>query len=476
MRVCAAIIALVSLLGCAKATTPAVGTLVVHIDTNAPVLTNDDRGRSMALFDSVRVEVLTADGDLACPTCQREFPASEDQFRQGLSFGITKPSRTDLRITARMFLSTLAGTEIDARVTVTASALLQNGGDGQVPDEGARHVSLFLEAAEVGAKGQTVPLQPYVEHDSLVFTWAWANRIPCVRKPRADEACIFGGAFWLGAASGALTVQPERSARRVIALKPFFLLDHEVTVAELRPFLDSHPEFDQMVNVWSGSISGENPTDWCTYTKMAGELDEYPVNCVADDLARAYCQAEGGDLPSEAQFEYVAGALSGHPFVWGLDIPTCEVAVYGRHTSLTAWTTSFSDSSCVGAAPEERDAIGSPMMSRASPTRDTLIVNGHAIHHIAGNLSEWTLDEYDGRDSACWTDLSRPNFAIEPVCKQGPIVNEARRHEHSRAVRGGSWLEGMPALASNYRFEQEFGLKTAWVGFRCARPGGPTSP
>lgn len=464
------------LLGCTREYTPAIGTLVVHIDTNAPVLTNFDKDRSMPLFDSVRVELLTPDGSLACAACQREFPASEDQFRNGLSFGITKPSRSDLRIRARMFLSGLAGTEIDPRVTVSVMAPLMQDETSQVPDQGTKHASLFLDVRDVGIRERTASLEPYTGAGSLVYNWAWAHRIGCVGNPRSDEACVKGGAFWLGAASGALSVEPERSARRLIALEPYFLLDHEVTVAELRAFLGTHLEFGNNLHKWSGALDGKTPTDWCTYTPEPSELDLYPVNCVDDILARAYCQAQGGDLPTEAQFEYVAGAFNGRPFVWGLDIPSCEYAVYGRHTQLTPWSTAYSDSTCGGPTQLDRNLLGTPIPSKELKVRDFLHIDGHAILHLAGNLSEWALDEYEARAGACWSDLSRPNFAHDPVCTQVPNDTSARRYLRSRTGRGGSWLEGMPALASNYRFEAESGQGTAWIGFRCARPASTRSP
>jgi formylglycine-generating enzyme required for sulfatase activity len=463
-----ALLALV--LGCERDRVPAEGTLVVHLDTNAPLSTTTlSTDRSMALFDSVRVEVQTQDNETACPgnpsACQREFAASDESLR-GLSFGIHTTDRKDLFIVVQMFPSALAGAEIDPRVTVAVRAPIVN-----VPDQGEANVSVFLDVESVGAGVKTAELTGYTGAASRVGSWPWAKRIPCVGVPAAGEVCIEGGAFWMGAASGALTTQEDRSARRVIGLSPYFLLDHEVKVAELRAFLGEQPALLGHVSQWTGSLSGSKDADWCTYTTELGAFDEHPVNCVTDQLARAYCQARGGDLPTEAQFEYVAGAFRGRPFVWGLDLPTCGHAVFGRATSLTRVSTILSDTSCASLSVDAHALIGGPSSYGAAPTRDFMIVGTARVAHLAGNLSEWTLDEYESREGNCWADPTQPNLAIDPVCKQ-EAESTRRLYEHSRAVRGGSWLEGRPALASNYRFELQMDIKVPGVGFRCARPGG----
>ena len=61
--------------------------------------------------------------------------------------------------------------------------------------------------------------------------------------------------------------------------------------------------------------------------------EDYPLPCASWRLARAFCQSQGGDLPTEAQWEYAASA-AGRPYKtlypWGDDDPTCARAIVQR--------------------------------------------------------------------------------------------------------------------------------------------------
>ncbi len=107
--------------------------------------------------------------------------------------------------------------------------------------------------------------------------------------------------------------------------------------------------------------------------------------------ARTFAQWMGGDLLSEAQWEYVATSQGqSMTYPWGNTIPTCQLANY---------------SGCLGGT--------APVCSRTS---------GNTIQGVcdmAGNLWEWVLDEYHNsyvgapnneqawcNDIACNTNLS----------------------------------------------------------------------
>ncbi len=96
----------------------------------------------------------------------------------------------------------------------------------------------------------------------------------------------------------------------------------------------------------SGLANSSDPIAWSPDpfspfhygTWAADDVDQWPFEAPARDmpvagvsrqLASDYCHANGAELPSEAQFEYVAGGLSNRTFIWGNDDPTCEDAVWG---------------------------------------------------------------------------------------------------------------------------------------------------
>jgi len=93
----------------------------------------------------------------------------------------------------------------------------------------------------------------------------------------------------------------------------------EVTVAEYRACLDT------------GGCTGEGPypiehDDRCNYSHTDQSRDSHPVNCVTYEQAQEYCKAQGGDLPTEAQWIRAAQGDDRRPFAWGSASPTCSLA------------------------------------------------------------------------------------------------------------------------------------------------------
>ena len=158
--------------------------------------------------------------------------------------------------------------------------------------------------------------------------------------------------------------------------------------------------------------------------------DTHPINGVDWNQSRAYCQWRGGDLPTEAQWEYAARGsdVGNHIYPWGNAAPgsqLCWVGVTGRM------------STC-------------PVQSYPSGT------SPFGLFDMAGNVWEWTLDF-----SASYV----PSAAIDPT---GPTSGTGR------VVRGASWFLPSAAYArAAFRsavtpvYRLDIGL-----GFRCAR-GAP---
>jgi formylglycine-generating enzyme len=80
-----------------------------------------------------------------------------------------------------------------------------------------------------------------------------------------------------------------------------------------------------------------NNLSFATWTNTAGSRENLPINCMSWYEAYAFCIWDGGFLPSEAEWEYVAaGGSDQREYPWGSVAPGtacpgtgCEYAIYG---------------------------------------------------------------------------------------------------------------------------------------------------
>jgi formylglycine-generating enzyme required for sulfatase activity len=242
----------------------------------------------------------------------------------------------------------------------------------------------------------------------------------------------------------------DESPPRLIVVSAFYLDATETTVAEYRA------AGAEQMSPWSGRSTGTGVTDFCTYTAVPGPHEDEPVNCVNWYQARSYCQSRGDDLPTEAQFEYVASGLLGQPYIWGTDPPACGDATFGRTGyGIFAGATD----PCKPATPP-----GGVLPIR-SGARDRLTLDqGGTVFDLAGNVAEWSLDVFNWRTEPCW---SQPGVYTDPLCRQvasGDVL--------TRTVRGGDWIVTGGVLVATRRSTLIPESGGGEVGLRCARPGG----
>lgn len=155
-------------------------------------------------------------------------------------------------------------------------------------------------------------------------------------------------------------------------------------------------------------------------------LPEWPVVQVSWREARAYCRFMGGDLPSEAQWEYAAHGDSHRSFPWG-DTWSPELASTGEPRDVSAF-------------PQAKSFFG--------------------LLNLAGNVSELVLDRYVAPYSSATHDVDPVQLALG----------------QERVVRGGSYRSQPHAHRARARAaigEQE---ARADVGFRCAYKAGRVGP
>ena len=272
--------------------------------------------------------------------------------------------------------------------------------------------------------------------------------VPC-KTTAPDRVCVEGGAFVMGsdryAGIGIASPTP-----RVARVSTFYVDRDEIGVGWLRAHMKENG-----LNVRNGflvrnpgpiSLSPLQLPGACTFSDSPGTRDDYPVNCITQTQAREFCTGRGGDLPTEAMWEFMArkaGRETITRFVDGNEAPACEGAVidrFGPHPSIDAQGT------CSGLA-------GGPGPQRLGTA--PLDVTPLGILGLTGSMSEWVRDSFEPQDHDCWRDAK----VDDPFCQVAwaPL----------RSMRGGSWLYTIRNAEPVLRGARGSATREGDVGFRC---------
>ena len=295
-------------------------------------------------------------------------------------------------------------------------------------------------------------------------------------------AALPGGTFRMGSEE---FYSEERPVREV-AVGPFAIDRHPVTVAEFRRFVTEtgyvtvaerapdpalYPDADPDLLVPGSLVFRRTPgpvrlddvrawwryepgASWSTPEGAGSSVrgrHRHPVTQVAFDDALAYARWAGKDLPTEAEWEYAArGGLEQKVFAWG-----DEFAPSGRMMANTCqaefpWQNLLSDGY----------QLTSPIKTFAS--------NGYGLFDMTGNVWEWTTD---------WFTPRHPDDLQRPCCvPRNPRVESDERSYADgetiprKVIKGGSHL-----CAPNYclryrpaaRQAEAVDTSTSHIGFRC---------
>jgi formylglycine-generating enzyme required for sulfatase activity len=430
--------------------------ILLYVDTDAPMPEYAAPADAPTpLFDRVRIDVAGPAGAVA----SNDLELFADTLRAGASVGLALPVGAGGYVArVRLYRAAFAtgDGEPDPRTTVDVTVALP---PVQANVTTAITVMLPTSAVGVPSGNEATPVQPEdgAPSSSQVGTWPQSKPVPCRGMPLDDEVCIPGGAYWMGnpAAKSVLTGN-DGASMRLVVLSPFFLKKTETTVGEYRA--SGLPVY----GAWSGSTAGTGTQDWCTYTAApracdgGGPCDTSPTNCVLPSQARTFCQKRGGDLPTEAQYEYAAGGLKGRAFVWGEDQPTCPDAVYaqgGNGFLVDALTACPRPSQHGGPLPP-----GTGMRDRL-PFGD-----GGEVLDLAGNLGEWARDTWNEQTEGCW---AAPGIYTDPVCTKPSAIDVGWL-----PWRGGDWLTLEPLYAASRAIAYP-GEGSIQIGFRCVRDASP---
>ncbi|HEV2964901.1 MAG TPA: SUMF1/EgtB/PvdO family nonheme iron enzyme [Candidatus Angelobacter sp.] len=177
------------------------------------------------------------------------------------------------------------------------------------------------------------------------------------------------------------------------------------------------------VTITKGFWLGQTPVTQAAYQRMIGANPSHfrgkqlPVESVTWNQAKAYCEAIGGRLPTEAEWEYAA-RVGSHSYRHG-DVDT--IAWYDKNSG------------------KETHQVGLKQP------------NEWNLYDMVGNVGEWVGDWYD-------EDYYKISPSADPT---GPPSGQYR------VIRGGSCCDALRGLRPSARSWDEPGDKDVDIGFRC---------
>ena len=180
-----------------------------------------------------------------------------------------------------------------------------------------------------------------------------------------------------------------------------------------------------------------DPT-YATWTSVTGSQENRPINCVNWYEAYAFCIWDGGFLPSEAEWEYVAaGGTQQLEYPWGSTDPGTanQYAIYGFYT----------------ANPTDIAPVGTA----------TLGTGYWGQLDMAGEVWEWNLDWAGTYVDPCTNcaELTTPS-------------NNGGTPPFPRVIRGGDFQATVAALSvllPPYQRDYYPMDRSYFIGFRCGR-------
>jgi formylglycine-generating enzyme required for sulfatase activity len=258
---------------------------------------------------------------------------------------------------------------------------------------------------------------------------------------------IKAGSFTMGSPYSETGREEDEGPEKKVELSAFWMGAYEVTFAEWDAFF-RNMEIPQTKAIAIDAVS--RPTaQYIDLTWGMGRDGKNPTNSMSQSATIMYCKwlyTQTGvfyRIPTEAEWEYAcrAGATTAFPF--GNDPSALKEYAYTKDNSGNKF-----------------HKVGQ------------LKPNAWGLYDMLGNLSEWTLDQYDPKSYEKLADKAK-----------NPVTPPATRYP--RVVRGGSYLteatesrcaNRIPAVADWNKRDPQIPKSRWWltdgmgVGFRLLRP------
>jgi sulfatase modifying factor 1 len=469
--------------GQSAAELPPTGQILLYVSTDAPLPPAPGErlgpNEPPALFDRLRVDIFAPGTSQPCPGCSREFELDRIRVRDGeASVGVVPPPGVSGYVArARLYraISVKQG-EPPPLSTIDVYAALP-----PVEREGITKTTLVLHVDDVGQPRGSMAMptdaQPGEPDVSLPGSWPKAQRVPCSGLAAPGEACVPGGAFWMGHPfCGVDFYGADVSASRLVVVSPFYVGLHEVTVADYRASGLATRMAGSSADPSIGPPEGPpdplvkdplTPNDlsfFCDYSDQPfssqTSRENLALNCISWSAASEFCKAQGKTLPSEAELEYMMSGLRSDLYVWGQDQAGCGDSVWGRGGVGVYYGNPDDCRPDNGLGSSFVTFVGQPSaLAPGHGSRDRLTLAEGEVLDLSGNLREWTRDLWNRSTEPCWNNKL---LLTNPECATKSDIDG-----ETHTLKGGSWAHEPGTACTRIDGPPSDGNPT--TGFRCIR-------
>ena len=255
---------------------------------------------------------------------------------------------------------------------------------------------------------------------------------------------IPAGNFKMGSLETAVGHQADEGPATNVSVDAFWMEEHEVTYEEYILYQDESRDVEPKPD----GITRPSPP-YIDFTLGMGKTGGFPANSMSQYAALMYCKwlyLKTGifyRLPTEAEWEYAARAGSAAAYPFGTD---------ANQLSEYAWYE--------GNSNNKYHAV------------KLLKPNAWGLYDMLGNVSEWTLDQYDEKYFELIKNQTN-NPAILPVKKSPITLKGGNFRDEAAAMRPAARLRSN--LKWNVRDPQIprskwWNTDAPFIGFRIVRP------
>jgi cysteine-rich repeat protein len=250
-------------------------------------------------------------------------------------------------------------------------------------------------------------------------------RLPCFPNcPPIDWVEITAGSFTMG--TNFATYRDARPAHQVTIGYNYFISKSEVTVAEYQHCVDV--EYCTAAGVGQDCNAG-----------IVGR-ENHPLNCVSWSQMKTYATWLGADLPSEAEWEYAARGTDSRSY---------------------PWTFPDNNTPCVRAQMRSQTGESGCGDDEDLTTEEVCFYvtafSPEGACDLAGNVAEWTLDQFVSRFEGAPVDGS-------PRCAQDDCMGGG-----NRVVKGGFYNSTFLKIVTYDRIARDVNQQFPSVGGRLMR-------